>query len=111
MKISQEELSQLLVSVASKVVPKDEAEYFAQESIETHLRKIPRNNPIKSTISDLLASVNSDEKIAIENDLGASLRMNFNGHGPLVYSKMIHDLVEERSRKYGVFMMSFVNGK
>ena len=50
MKISQQEFRELLISKALKIVSRLEAEYFADESIEIHLRKIPRNNPIKSTI-------------------------------------------------------------
>jgi len=112
MKISQKDLRELLVLGAKKVVSQEEAEYFADEAIETHLRKIPRNNPIKSTISDLIASINNKEvSISLENDLWASLKINFNSHGPLVYSKMIHDLVEERTSKYWIAMISLVNGQ
>lgn len=112
MKVSQKLMRELLTSAASGVVSLKEAEYFADESIETHLRKIPRNNPIKSTINDVIASVkNKNTPISIENDLWASLRINFMSHWPLVYSKMIHDLVEERSKKYGICMVSLVNGQ
>ena len=102
MKISQQELRELLISKALKIVSRLEAEYFADESIEIHLRKIPRNNPIKSTIWDLLASLKSWKNIELKNDLGASVTIDFHSHGPLVYSKMIHDLVEERTKKYGI---------
>lgn len=112
MKISQKQLREILISKALKVVSQEEAEYFADECIEIHLRKIPRNNPIKWTVTDLVASVkNKDIPISVENDLWASLKIDFKGHGPLVYSRMIHDLVEERSSKFGVCMISLVNGK
>jgi len=111
MKISQEELKDILVEKASKIVSKQEAEYYAQESIETHLRKIPRNNPIKSSITDLLKSLEQDTSIQMENDLWASLRINFNSHWPLIYSKMVHDLVEQRTLKYWIVMISLVNGQ
>lgn len=112
MKISQNELQELLISKAMKIVSQDEAKYFASECIETHLRKIPRNNPIKSTVTDLIASIkNKNTPVSVENDLWASLKINFKGHGPLVYSKMIHDLVEERSSKYWIVVISLVNGK
>lgn len=112
MKLSQKDLYDILVQKAQNLLSQDEAEYFASESIETHLRKIPRNNPIKGSIWDLLWSIKSrDTKIQIENDLGASLRVNFHSHGPLVYSKMIHDLVEERSKKYGICMISLINSQ
>jgi viroplasmin and RNaseH domain-containing protein len=56
MKITQSELRQLLTDAAKKYVSEEEAEYFAEENIEAHLRKIPRNNPIKSTIGDIFAT-------------------------------------------------------
>jgi len=111
MKVSQTELRDLLISKALKIVSLQEAEYFADESIEVHLRKIPRNNPIKSTIWDLLASINSSRSIELKNDLGASVTIDFHSHWPLVYSKMIHDLVEERTKKYGICMISLINGQ
>ncbi len=112
MKISIEDLRKKLVTAASQVVSPEEAEYFADESIETHIRKSPRSNPLKSTISDLQACiVNKDKKIAYKVDLPSYLSIDFHSQGPLVYIKRIHDELEERSLKNGLAMVSFINSQ
>ena len=55
MKISIADLQTKLIDAAEKLVSRDEAEYFAQENIETHIRKSPRTNPLKAAINDLMA--------------------------------------------------------
>jgi LDH2 family malate/lactate/ureidoglycolate dehydrogenase len=112
MKISQTDLEELLIAGASKVVDAESAEYFAKESIETHLRKIPRNNPIKTSISDLLACIsNKETPIEYTLDLGASLTVDFHGHGPLVYIKQIHDEIEKRTEENGIALVSIKNSQ
>lgn len=110
MKVSQSDLREKLISAAQKFVDQDAAEYFADECIEGHLRKIPRSNPIKSTIGDLVASNKASGKsIEYSKDLGATLMIDFNGHGPLVFLRQIHDEIKERTEKYGVCFVSFTN--
>jgi hypothetical protein len=78
MKIKIEDLRQRLISVASQVVSTEEAVYFADESIETHIRKSPRSNPLKSTVGDLEASIkNKDHAIAYKVDLPSYLSIDF----------------------------------
>ncbi len=62
MKISTDDLRKQLVTASSQVVSPEEAEYFADECIEAHIRKSPRSNPLKSTISDLKACIENKEK-------------------------------------------------
>lgn len=112
MKISIEDLRQKLISVASQVVSPEEAEYFADECIEAHIRKAPRSNSLKSTVSDLKACiVNKDNKISYKVDLPSYVSIDFESQGPLVYLKRIHDELEERSSKNGIAMASFVNSQ
>lgn len=112
MKIKIEDLRQRLISAALQVVSSEEAEYFADESIETHIRKSPRSNPLKSTVGDLEASIkNKDRTVAYKVNLPSYLSIDFQSQGPLVYIKRIHDELEERSAKNGIAMASFVNSQ
>jgi LDH2 family malate/lactate/ureidoglycolate dehydrogenase len=106
------ELESILIQKASEIVPKEEAEYFAKESIETHIRKTPRANPLKSTIADLIASLeNSTKEIEYTVNLDSYFAIDFKSHGPLIYIKRIHDELEKKSLKTGVAMVSFQNSK
>ena len=112
MKIKIEDLRQRLISAALQVVSSEEAEYFADESIETHIRKSPRSNPLKSTVGDLEASIkNKDRTVAYKVNLPSYLSIDFQSQGPLVYIKRIHDELEERSAKNGIAMASFEIGR
>ena len=112
MRMKLEELRQKLISAASQVVSSEQAEYFADESIETHIRKAPRSNPLKSAVGDLEASIkNKNKVIDYKVDLPSYLSIDFHGQGPLVYIKRIHDELEERSLKNGLAMVSFVNSQ
>ncbi|MCB9822408.1 Ldh family oxidoreductase [Candidatus Nomurabacteria bacterium] len=112
MKISVEDLRQKLITAASQVVSPEEAAYFADECIEAHIRKAPRSNSLKSTISDLKACIeNKDKEIDYKVDLPSYLSIDFHSQGPLVYLKRIHDELEGRSSKNGIAMASFVNSQ
>jgi LDH2 family malate/lactate/ureidoglycolate dehydrogenase len=112
MKISVDELRQQLVAAASEVVSPEEAKYFADECIEAHIRKSPRSNPLKSTISDLKACIeNQDIEINYKVDLPSYVSIDFHSQGPLVYLKRIHDELEKRSAENGIAMVSFVNSQ
>ena len=112
MKISIEDLRRKLVAAASQIVSTEEAEYFADECIEAHIRKAPRSNPIKTTVSDLKASLeNKSTKINFKVDLPSYVSIDFNSQGPLVYLKKVHDELEDRSSKNGIAMASFVNSQ
>ena len=112
MKIKVEDLRQQLTSVASQVVSSEEAQYFADECIEAHIRKSPRSNSLKSTVSDLKACIeNKDKEINYKVDIPSYISIDFNSHGPLVYMKRIHDELEQRSMNNGITMASFVNSQ
>lgn len=110
MNVKKDELREKLVTFAESVVDNNAAEYFANEIIETYIRKAPRTDPIKSAISDIKASIkNRKFKPEVVIDLGAYYAMDFYGHGPLAYIKQIHDDLENRSKKNGVAMLAFRN--
>jgi LDH2 family malate/lactate/ureidoglycolate dehydrogenase len=111
--VSREQLQALLSAAASKVVPREEAEYFAREVIETHLRKSPRTNPLKEALSDLEASLTSSKapEEAVSVGAGSYIAYNFHGHGPLLFLKRIHDKIESRSASNGVTVVAFQNSR
>lgn len=112
MNISKSDLVQKLKTAAEKLVSPKAAKYFAEECLEAHVRKSPRSTPIKSTIGDLDASLkNKDKKIEYAVDLPSFVSIDFHSHGPLVYIKQIHDLLEDRANKNGLVMAAFTNSQ
>lgn len=112
MNIAKDELREKLIKAALKIVSTEDAEYLADETIEAYIRKMPRTNPLKSTIGDLEAShKHIDEKIDYTVNLGSYISIDFNSHGPLTYLKKIHDELESRSAKNGLAMAAFTNSQ
>jgi len=112
MRINPQELESKLTAAAKQVVPDAEAKYFAEETIEAHLRKSPRTNPLKESISDLEACIKlPDNKLKFRVDLPSFISIDFHGQGPAVYIKRIHDELQQRSEKNGLAMAAFTNSK
>ena len=112
MKITTTELELKLAKAAEQIVSHEEARYFAQETVEAHLRKAPRTSPLKASIGDLETSLAHKEKVPSHNiDLPSFVSINFQSHGPLVYLKRVHDLLEDRSSTNGIAMIAFTNSQ
>lgn len=112
MQIGKGELTELLRQAAAKVVDADAASYFAEESVETEIRKGNRTDPLKSTIKDLEACAkHADTKIEYKTDLPGLFVVDFKSHGPLPHLKHIHDELERRSSTNGVAMAAFTNSQ
>ncbi len=112
MKTTLHDLKKALTELAENVVSSTEAEYYADEVIEAHIRKSPRTNVLKSAVSDVEASVSvRDSKIEYAVDLPSYFAIDFKGHGPLTYIKQIHDDLERRADTNGIAMAAFTNGK
>jgi len=110
--VSSTEITELLKTVAQKIVGEPEAEYFAKETVEAHIRKSPRTSPLDSAIKDLEACLkNQDKQIAYAVDVPAYLAVNFNHHGPSVYLKKLHDELEDRANNCGLAMLSLKNSQ
>lgn len=106
------ELEKKLVEYAHQVVDEQAARYYAQEVIESHIRKSPRSNVLKSAISDVEVSIHLKEtKISYDINLPSYISINFNGHGPLTFIKQIHDELESRANSNGIAVAAFTNGK
>lgn len=112
MKINTADLVSKLANAANQVVSQEEAHYYAAETVEAHLRKSPRSNPLKFSVGDLTACVNNkDKKPTYTVDLPAFISIDFQGHGPLLYLKQIHDALEQRSATSGLVMATFTNSQ
>ncbi|MFO0971091.1 MAG: Ldh family oxidoreductase [Candidatus Saccharimonadales bacterium] len=112
MNITTEELKAKLMAFAEAVVSTEEAEYYANEVIEAHIRKSPRTDVLGSAVTDVEASRDrKDTEITYDVDLPSFVSINFHGHGPLTYIKRIHDELEDRANKNGLAMAAFTNGK
>lgn len=106
------EITELLKKAAQRVVGEAEAEYFAQETVEAHIRKAPRTSPLKSAVDDLQACLNNqDKQIEYAVDIPAYLAVNFNHHGPSVYLKKLHEELEKRANNCGLAMLSLKNSQ
>jgi len=112
MNISTAELTEKLKLAATKIVNEQEAQYFADETVEAHIRKAPRTSPLKSSIGDLATTLKlSSNSIDYVVDLPSFISIDFHGQGPLVYLKKIHDDLEERANNNGIVMAAFTNSQ
>lgn len=112
MKIKAKDLIDTLAQAAVKAVSSEQARYFALETVETHLRKSPRTNPLEAAVADLAATLKySVNKLDYKTDLDSFISIDFNRAGPLVFIKQIHDELEKRSLKNGLAMAAFTNSQ
>lgn len=111
MKIKIDELKSLLKQSALKFVTEEEAEYFANEQVDTMLKKQPRTGSLKDVISDLKASVkNINNKVEIEAEKPSLLLLNFNSTGPSLKLKYVHDQAELKARQNGISVIGINHG-
>jgi len=108
MKIS--DLKSLLIKAVGQYVTLPEAEYFADEVVETDIRKPA---PDKKSGDDMLRDIKSWEgksgavKKAI--DLPGYTQYDFEGRGPSLKIKEIHDELERKAKINGIAMISIIN--
>lgn len=103
------ELKQKLVSTAQKYVSADEAEYFADEVIETEIRKSSRKLFRGEIIEDIRSWQNKTRDIEKTIDLPGYTQYNFHGLGPSLKIKEIHDELEKKATANGIAMISIIN--
>ena len=110
MKVRINVLQEQLKTAAQKFVPTDEADYFARLSIDTHLRKAPRMNPLADAVSDLKVwSEMETSELKRDVDRESVLILDFNGLAPALKIKFIHDEIEARAAKNGIAVVGFRN--
>lgn len=103
------EIRELLINAVSKYVSKEEAVYFAQEVIETDLRKPPHNKYEKGLISDIRSWKDKNLTVRKSIDLPGYTQFDFEGKGPSLKIMEIHDELEKKARANGIAMISIIN--
>jgi LDH2 family malate/lactate/ureidoglycolate dehydrogenase len=104
------ELKRLFTTIATEYVNQDEAEYFANEVVETDVRKPPRKGYSQGIIDDIEAWKKSNSRKIIKTiDLPGYTQYDFNGLGPSLKIKEIHDDLEKKAKKNGISMVSIIN--
>jgi LDH2 family malate/lactate/ureidoglycolate dehydrogenase len=99
-----------LKDAGAKVVVGDEATYFADLVLETHLRKAPRMNPLEDAVTDLKVwNEAGKRRPKVEVDKESVLLLDFDGLAPALKIKYIHDELEHRARKNGMAAVGFRN--
>ncbi len=104
------DLQKQLAKAAATYVSQEEAEYFAELVLDTHLKKSPRSNPIKSAIKDLenwKKYKSTDIKKIV--DTPALTTYDFNGLAPALKAKTIHQELIQKARKNGMAAVAVTN--
>jgi ureidoglycolate dehydrogenase (NAD+) len=109
-KVTIDEIKSKLYQAALKYVSPEEAEYFALEEVDTHLKKSPRDNPLSEAIGDLENwSKSESRQFTTLVDKSATLLLDCNGLSPSLKIKNIHDELENRSKSNGIAMIGIKN--
>jgi LDH2 family malate/lactate/ureidoglycolate dehydrogenase len=105
-----ETIENQLRNAAAKAVSKEEAAYFADLVMESHLRKAPRMNPLEDAVADLKVWAGAGaRKPKVEADRESVLLLDFNGLAPTLKLMYIHDQLERRARSNGMAVVGFRN--
>jgi LDH2 family malate/lactate/ureidoglycolate dehydrogenase len=108
--VKLETLERQLQQAAARFVSPEEAIYFAAMSLETHLRKAPRMNPLEDAVRDLKVWAGTPERqFSVEVDKAGVMVLNFNGLAPALKMKSLHDQLESRARRCGIAALGFPN--
>src|SRR3989338_1102580 len=99
----------LLIRAVQKYVSGEEAEYFANEIIETDIRKPPQKKYGEGIIKDIQSWQNKTKEVQKTIDLPGFTQYNFNGLGPSLKIKEIHDELERKAKANGISMISIIN--
>lgn len=104
------ELKTLLAAAVSKHVSPDEAAYFADEISETDIRKPPHDKKYsKGLIADIRSWEGKVQPVRKTIDLPGYTQYDFEGRGPSVKIKEIHDELERKANTNGISMVSITS--
>jgi LDH2 family malate/lactate/ureidoglycolate dehydrogenase len=103
------EIKELLAQAAGKYVSAEEAEYFANEVVETDIRKSSDTKYNKGIVNDIKSWQQKSEDVEKAIDLPGFTKYDFHGLGPALKIKEIHDELEKKARANGIAMVSIVN--
>ena len=110
MKISIDDVGRLLAAAAATHVSDQEARYFSDCIVASHLRKSPRMMPVKDAIADLNIWKNSDGRAVgtLVDKPGVTI-FDFNGLAPSLKIRSLHDEIERKARGNGIAAVGFRN--
>jgi LDH2 family malate/lactate/ureidoglycolate dehydrogenase len=110
MQVDIRKLEGQLAAAARRFVSPEEADYFADLYMETHLKKSPRMNPLAEAVADLAVwDGKTRHEVAALVDKGAVTVMDFNGLAPSLKIKSIHETLADRARQFGMAAVGFRN--
>jgi LDH2 family malate/lactate/ureidoglycolate dehydrogenase len=104
------EIKRLLQNAAQKYVTSEEAAYFANEVVETDVRKpAPDNKYHNDMAKDIKAWEGKTGSVKKNIDLPGYTQYDFEGRGPSLKIKEIHDELERKTKANGIAMISVIN--
>lgn len=111
------DLKALLAQAAAKYVSQEEAAYFAAEAVETDIRKPPRKKYSDDMIKDIQSwegktageTTKKNRGVTKSIDLPGYTQYDFNGLGPSLKIKEIHDELARKASVNGIAMASIIN--
>lgn len=110
MQVDIRQFEKQLAATARRFVPPEEADYFADLYMETHLKKSPRMNPLAEAVADLAVwDGKTQHEVVTLVDKGAVTVMDFNGLAPSLKIKAIHETLADRARQFGLAAVGFRN--
>lgn len=110
MRVKIKDIREILASAANIFISDQEAVYFAELYLDTHLRKSPRMNPIGEALDDIKVwEEATNRSIDIDEPKPAVLMVDFKGLAPALKIKYIHDELEKKARKSGIAVAGFYN--
>lgn len=111
MNLTPADLKALLHKIASKYVSAEEADYYANELFESHVRKSPRSNVLKD---EVISDTKRQEKykgnsFTVVKELPGMMQLDCN-HLPISFKlKWIHDLLEAKAKQNGIAIVTVNN--
>lgn len=103
------EIKKMLSDAASKYVSPEEAVYFANEIVETDIRKHNHKKWSKGTIDDIKSWSGKPQEIIKTINLPGYTQYDFLEKGPSLKIKEIHDDLVEKAKLNGIAMVSIIN--
>jgi L-2-hydroxycarboxylate dehydrogenase (NAD+) len=105
-------VQKLLGESASRFVTKEEAAYFAQEAVETHLKK--SSPKYRNSISEIVGDIEKWDmskvrKVKIAAELPSMIKINCNELPPSLKVKFVHDTLEKKAKATGIAIAAIVN--
>lgn len=107
MKIS--EIKEKFFNASKKYVTEEEAKYFTEEVVETSVRKSSAGKYDKGIVNDIKSWKGKTGEVKKTIDLPGYTQFDFEGRGPSLKLKEIHDELERKAKENGIAMVSIIN--